>query len=374
MKKIKPYIITLIIISLIMITIIGASKIYEIVNHDIINDNIYDNVEFDENVESSPSSFMTLNFNFKDVYTGENANQEGLNKAAETFSKQNNNVYDVEAHLEITDFFPDTTEYGVFLYYSYDFSYGNDYPIQYLSVKVKEVYTPDGGTSNNADEDYWYQIFNPNESGAIKFNIVQSKEEFDDMDQGNEGKIGLLSKGNNQFTLFFKTLAYVEPNPESQYAGRTWAMYQFIVDFIDRQLNSQLVSITSGKNIYKIDNNELINENDAIKDSFNLIIDNWSKGKETATLKCSIGEYYDESGNLVISTKNNDLPMMFNIRDLVIPYIPTARGGTEPMSIKLDGTPKVFQVTQVRPYFDGACWQEIMLQEYTGDNPSANKA
>ena len=53
-----------------MITIIGASKIYEIVNHDIINDNIYDNVEFDENVESSPSSFMTLNFNFKDVYTG----------------------------------------------------------------------------------------------------------------------------------------------------------------------------------------------------------------------------------------------------------------------------------------------------------------
>ena len=55
--------------------------------------------------------------------------------------------------------------------------------------------------------------------------------------------------------------------------------------------------------------------------------------------------------------------MLFDIGDLVIPYIPTARGGTEPMSIKLDGTPKIFKVTQVRPYFDGACWQELQLQE-----------
>ena len=55
--------------------------------------------------------------------------------------------------------------------------------------------------------------------------------------------------------------------------------------------------------------------------------------------------------------------MTFSIGDLVIPYIPTARGGTEPMSIRQDGKAKIFQVTQVRPYFDGACWQEIMLQE-----------
>lgn len=131
---------------------------------------------------------------------------------------------------------------------------------------------------------------------------------------------------------------------------------------------------------YSADTNELLQDKTIISNQkiseylSNDIINEWSKGKETATLKCSIGEYYDENNNLVISTKNNDLPMMFNIRDLVIPYIPIARGGTEPMSIKLDGTPKVFQVTQVRPYFDGACWQEIMLQEYTGDNPSANKA
>ena len=89
---------------------------------------------------------------------------------------------------------------------------------------------------------------------------------------------------------------------------------------------------------------------------------------------CIRDRYYNEENAIAISTKNNDLPMLFDIGDLVIPYIPTARGGTEPMSIKLDGTPKVFQVTQVRPYFDGACWQEIMLQEYTGDNPSASKA
>ena len=131
---------------------------------------------------------------------------------------------------------------------------------------------------------------------------------------------------------------------------------------------------------FSVESNELLQIDTKINSKklsqyiYEQITGEWGGGKETATLKCSIGEYYDESGTLAISTKNNDLPMTFNIRDLVIPYIPTARGGTEPMSIKLDGTPKVFQVTQVRPYFDGACWQEIMLQEYTGDNPSANKA
>ena len=110
-------------------------------------------------------------------------------------------------------------------------------------------------------------------------------------------------------------------------------------------------------------NDTLINNKKISEYNYEQITKSWLNGKETATLQCSIGEYYDEDGNLAISTQNNDLPMLFNIRDVVIPYIPVAGGGTEPMSKKKDGSPKKFQVTQIRPYFDGAFWQEIQLQE-----------
>ena len=110
-------------------------------------------------------------------------------------------------------------------------------------------------------------------------------------------------------------------------------------------------------------NDTLINNKKISEYNYEQITKNWLNGKETATLQCSIGEYYDEDGNLVISTQNNDLPMLFNIRDTVIPYIPIAGGDTEPMSKRKDGSPKLFVVTQVRPYFDGAFWQEIQLQE-----------
>lgn len=127
--------------------------------------------------------------------------------------------------------------------------------------------------------------------------------------------------------------------------------------------------------LFSIDSNELI-QTTTYKDMptqpisqyiYKQIKNNWEQGKETATIKCSIGEYYDDNGNLVISTKNNELPMLFNIKDKVIPYIAVANGGTEPLSKKLNGNPKIFKITQIRPYFDGAFWQELQLQEQTTD-------
>ena len=124
-----------------------------------------------------------------------------------------------------------------------------------------------------------------------------------------------------------------------------------------------------------IDTNELLQVDTTINDKklseyiYEQLTGGWSEGKELATLKCSIGEYYeydvtkdDNKGSLAISTQNNDLPMLFNNGDIVIPYIAIANG-TEPLSIKSNGRPKMFQVTQIRPYFDGAFWQELQLQE-----------
>jgi hypothetical protein len=41
-----------------------------------------------------------------------------------------------------------------------------------------------------------------------------------------------------------------------------------------------------------------------------------------------------------------------------------ANGEDFPMSQK-DGVPKVFMVSSVKPYYDGAVWQEIEIQEKT---------
>lgn len=93
------------------------------------------------------------------------------------------------------------------------------------------------------------------------------------------------------------------------------------------------------------------------------VLNQYAKGKETATLLCDISDYYDESGNLVISTKNNSLPMTFKIGDIVIPYVYGADGQDYPMSKYQNGQPKQFRVCGAKKIYDGAVWQELTLQE-----------
>lgn len=67
--------------------------------------------------------------------------------------------------------------------------------------------------------------------------------------------------------------------------------------------------------------------------------------------------------NLVISTKQKDLPMTFEIGDEVIPMIYNASGNDEPMSKKKDNTAKVFRVVGRDMIYDGSIWQKLYLQE-----------
>ena len=55
--------------------------------------------------------------------------------------------------------------------------------------------------------------------------------------------------------------------------------------------------------------------------------------------------------------------MCFNEYDQVIPMVFGADGKDKPMSLYLDGTPKVFAVLGTKMYYDGAVWQELSLQE-----------
>lgn len=186
------------------------------------------------------------------------------------------------------------------------------------------------------------------------------------------------------FTFTFAFVNYIECNIELEKLENGIWVYDRSINYFTmaRQNNTINIAATSysiesnsisfgNQTYFPIEFNELLQVNTRVNNQklseyiYEQIIAEWSEGKELATIKCSIGEYYDENGNLAVSTQNNNLPMIFNIGDLVIPYIAVANGQTEPLSLKLNGTPKVFKVTQIRPYFDGAFWQELTLQEHT---------
>lgn len=124
-----------------------------------------------------------------------------------------------------------------------------------------------------------------------------------------------------------------------------------------------------GNKVFSLDANELassstIYQGQSINEyNSRAIISNYKNGKETLELMCSIGEYYDyDTSELVISTKQADLEMSFNIGDIVIPHKFTAYGD-KPFSMKKGDIPKEFLVTKVDFIFDGAVWQKISLQE-----------
>ena len=66
---------------------------------------------------------------------------------------------------------------------------------------------------------------------------------------------------------------------------------------------------------------------------------------------------------LDIAIDNSTQKMSFKIYDQVIPMVYGADGKDRPMSLKLDGSPKVFTVLGTKIFYDGAIFQEISLQE-----------
>lgn len=131
------------------------------------------------------------------------------------------------------------------------------------------------------------------------------------------------------------------------------------------------ITYGNGGNPYTINGSELVQNNPSFAQTMaDTIIDEYIKGKETATIRCDIGEYYlynennpQVEGEKAISASDKDLSMTFNEGDIVIPMIPSARGGDEPMSRYQDGKPKQFRVIGTSIMNDGAVWQKIYLQE-----------
>ncbi len=128
------------------------------------------------------------------------------------------------------------------------------------------------------------------------------------------------------------------------------------------------------RSVFSIQNNELLQTTNYITyvDNPNSIsynvdktIKQYTKGKESAVILCSISDYYDQNGNKVIDTNDTTLnpKMLFEEFDLVIPYIYNAKGQDEPMSVDKQNVAKTFVVVGVEPFYDGAVWQRLYLLE-----------
>lgn len=133
------------------------------------------------------------------------------------------------------------------------------------------------------------------------------------------------------------------------------------------ELNETTSVFGSGNFPYTIEGSEIFQEENTYNgkplntEITNNLFSSYRNGKETATIRCSIGEYYDENGSLAVSA--NTERMTFANGDIVVPMVFGAKGKDKPMSLKKDGTPKQFRVVGVRIFYDGAVWQEISLQE-----------
>lgn len=130
---------------------------------------------------------------------------------------------------------------------------------------------------------------------------------------------------------------------------------------VDSSYFSQDVYTIGADREYVVEENDFIQEE---KQYFQEIADKYKKGKETATILCSISDYYDDNDNKVISVDDDEIgKMCFDIYDEVIPYKMDYRGQDVPMSRYQNGDPKVFKVLATKIYYDGAVWQELSLQE-----------
>ena len=106
----------------------------------------------------------------------------------------------------------------------------------------------------------------------------------------------------------------------------------------------------------------LSNKTTFIQNKYAQTQNSYKHGKETATIRCSISDYYD-NGEKSIAIDNSTGKMSFDIGDQVIPMVYGADGKDRPMSTYKDGSSKVFEVLGVKKFYDGAVWQELSLQE-----------
>lgn len=139
------------------------------------------------------------------------------------------------------------------------------------------------------------------------------------------------------------------------------------------QTRASVYSI-DGKTVsdYSLDTNELVTSNTKSASGTigqllcEKITTGYKNGKQTATIKCSVGDFYSDEYQTekVIDIDNAETA---SVGDTVVPYVRTGRKGgwqyDAPLSSDGEGNAKSFDVIGVEHVFDGAIWQVLTLIE-----------
>lgn len=351
MKQIKKLLLPVILVVIsIMAIIIPASQIYKILSNDKIIDNSFSGVQGEEDVYDSNYGVVSQEITIQLYSWNDNGTGTFIDNYLNRLYFQNDDIYNISvvnktdgAYLTITLPFTINKRVSGLTVYSKNKGMYNTYRVNSNNIELH--------TNNNVRIDSYEQSYN----GETNFTItITSKKILDEVNCWYYPELtfyieasyydidkSTISKGRNNF--------YNIPYNELLQKGINYKLAETVF------LNEETDDVVWRSTVSAMSLSEYF---------YNSFVSSWRKGKETATILCSIGEYYNKQNELSISTKNNNLPMLFNIGDLVIPYIPIENGKTSPLSIKQNGKEKIFKVTQVRPYFDGAFWQELQLQEY----------
>ena len=351
MKIIKEkWFLPVILVISIMAIIITANQIYNILSNDKILDNSVSGIQGEEDNYDADYGIVSQEINIQLYQWNQNGSGTNINNYLTRKYNDNDEIYNISVseetdgdYLTITLPFTINEKVSRLTIYSKNKGFINQYTINSNNIELSNT--------NVMNYDSYEQSYN----GETNFTINISRKK-------------ILDRVNHWF--YPELTFYIEANYYNVTQSKISYGESKFYNLPYNELLQNNIDYNRGttyfvnKDTGEIRSQFLVSQTNFSDYIFEELTNDWNKGKETATILCSIGEYYNDENQLAISTKNNDLPFLFNIGDFVIPYIPIARGGTEPMSIKLDGSPKVFQVTQVRPYFDGACWQELQLQEY----------
>ena len=389
------FVVILVMVVISMAIIIPSTKIYEQTNNKII-DNQITKVEINENQAEQSTGIRSgmdrgiyaTNIEGASESYGrvfDKFNNYALTSTTEPFLSGTSYLYYVEETLEII---PDGE-------IKEDFSSFDLYITQNLCEIAQGMTRANKGTIVT----------------KLEKNLVESKEDFDLLETTNIAHTLISSSGNTAFQLlsemgfdmvyaidttlsssekiviYFKTSYFfgvdcnsVELIDELQGAEQ----YALFLSSFSYQPSYTSVTQTStkitngvGSKPILLSGNELITNLTTINsDTYTdiasaFVLSGYANGKETATVLCDISEYYDDNLVLSISTQDNALPMIFNVGDIVIPYVTkniydsindTYSLTEVPLSM-INGNPKLFKVVSNKIISDGVPRQRLTLVE-----------
>lgn len=100
---------------------------------------------------------------------------------------------------------------------------------------------------------------------------------------------------------------------------------------------------------------------------FSSILAKNDKNTSTSIIKCLVGDYYDEDGNLVVCPEpteiNTNYPMLIPMYSKVVPYV-MRNNVIQPLQKNADGTPTIYEVIGNDFEFEGVPMQNLTLKEF----------